>query len=142
RLLRTRIVTCASPSYLESHGRPRQPRNLAKGHECILFIDPTTRRPFEWEFHRGKRRIKNVPIRGQLTTNDGATAIASCIAGHGIAQFMEIGVRRELEAGRLVELFPRWGEELFPLHVLYPSRFLPSAKVRTFLDFIARISQL
>ena len=31
---------------------------------------------------------------------------------------MEIGVRRELTAGSLVELFPRWGEELFPLHVI------------------------
>jgi len=110
RLLRTRIVTCASPSYLERHGRPRQPRDLSRGHACILFIDPTTRRPFEWEFQRGKRRIKNVPIRGQLTLNDGATAIATCIAGHGIAQLMEIGVRRELSAGSLVEVFPRWGE--------------------------------
>jgi DNA-binding transcriptional LysR family regulator len=142
RLLRTRIVTCAAPSYLQSRGRPRQPRDLIQGHDCILFVDPTTRRPFEWEFHRGKRRLKNVPVRGQLTLNDGATAIATCVAGHGVAQFMEIGVRRELASGSLVELFPRWGEELFPLHVLYPSRFLPSAKVRAFLDFIARISQL
>jgi len=142
RLLRTRIVTCAAPSYLESCGRPRQPRDLLHGHTCILFIDPTTRRPFEWEFHRAKRRISNVPVRGQLTLNDGATAIATCVAGHGVAQFMEIGVRRELAAGSLIELFPRWGEELFPLHVLYPSRFLPSARVRTFLDFVVSISKL
>jgi|SRR6185369_1093859 len=142
RLLRTRIVTCAAPSYLQSRGRPRQPRDLTEGHDCILFVDPTTRRPFEWEFHRGKRRLKNVKVHGQLTLNDGATAIATCVAGHGVAQFMEIGVRRELAAGSLVELFPRWGEELFPLHVLYPSRFLPSAKVRAFLDFVARISKL
>jgi len=142
RLLRTRIVTCAAPGYLQSRGRPRQPRDLVDGHECILFIDPTTRRPFEWEFHRGKRRIKNLQVRGRLTLNDGATAIAACVAGHGIAQFMEIGVHRELAQGSLVELFPSWGEELFPLNVLYPSRFLPSAKVRTFLDFIARITKL
>jgi len=139
RLLQTRIVTCASPSYIERHGRPRHPRDLAIGHACILFYDPQTKRPFEWEFHQGARRITHVPVRGQLVVNDGATAIATCIAGQGIAQFMEIGVRRQLREGTLVELFPRWHDELFPLHVLYPSRFLPSARVRAFLGFVTSI---
>lgn len=139
RLLQTRVVTCASPSYIERHGRPRNPRDLANGHACILFYDPRTRQPFEWEFHQGAKRITNVPVRGQLMVNDGATAIATCIAGQGIAQFMEIGVRSQLSEGTLVELFPRWRDELFPLHVLYPSRFLPSAKVRAFIDFVTSI---
>jgi DNA-binding transcriptional LysR family regulator len=138
-LLRTRIVTCASPSYIERHGQPRHPRELRSGHACILFWDPQTKRPFEWEFHQRTKRLTNVPVRGQLVVNDGATAIATCIAGQGIAQLMEIGVRRLLREGALVELFPRWHDELFPLHVLYPSRFLASAKVRVFLDFVSSI---
>jgi DNA-binding transcriptional LysR family regulator len=140
-LLRTRIVTVASPAYVERHGRPRHPKDLAKGHECIQFLDPRTKRPFEWEFRQGEKRIEKLPVRGRLTLNDGATAIACCVAGLGIAQPMEIGVRRLLREGTLVDLFPRWQDELFPLYVLYPSRFLPSARLRAFLDFVATIAR-
>jgi DNA-binding transcriptional LysR family regulator len=141
RLLRTRIVTVAAPSYLERNGRPRHPKDLLEGHECILFFDPMTKRPFEWDFHQASKRIENLPVRGRLTVNDGATGIACCVAGQGVAQPMEIGVRRLLRGGALVELFPRWHDELFPLHALYPSRLLPSAKVRAFLDFVVAIAR-
>ncbi len=141
RLLRTRIVTVAAPSYLERHGKPGHPRDLLSGHECIRFFDPVTKRPFEWDFHQGSKHLDNLPVRGRLTLNDGAVAIACCVAGQGVAQPMEIGVRRLLREGALVELFPRWRDELFPLHALYPSRSLPSAKVRAFLDFVAAITR-
>ena len=41
-----------------------------------------------------------------------------------------------LRSGALVELFPRWRDEMFPLYVFHPSRHLPPAKVRAFLDFV------
>src|SRR5260370_19183708 len=140
RLLQSRIVTCAAPSYLERRGRPRHPRDLLKGHECILFYDPLSRRPFEWEFHQGAKRIRNLPVRGRFVINEWATSLAACAAGLGIAQPMAIGVRPLLREGTLGELFPRWHDELFPLYVLYPSRFLPSAKVRAFVEFVASIA--
>jgi DNA-binding transcriptional LysR family regulator len=141
KLLDTRIITCASPAYLERHGKPRHPRDLAGDHECILFIDPSTGRPFDWEFHQGKKRLKRVPVHGRLVVNDVATAVGVCLAGHGIAQLMELGNRDLFRSGALVELFPRWHDELFPLYVFHPSRHLPPAKVRAFLDFIVESTQ-
>jgi DNA-binding transcriptional LysR family regulator len=41
-----------------------------------------------------------------------------------------------LRSKALVELFPDWAEERFPLYMLYPSRHLRSAKVRAFADFL------
>jgi DNA-binding transcriptional LysR family regulator len=35
----------------------------------------------------------------------------------------------------IVELFPDWPSELFPLYALYPSRQHRAAKVRAFVDF-------
>jgi DNA-binding transcriptional LysR family regulator len=138
KLLETRIVTCAAPAYLARHGWPSDPRALAaEGHECLLFRDPATGRPFEWEFHRAGHIVK-VAVHGRLTMNDGATALAACAAGLGIAQPMALGLDTALHSGRLVELFPDWNEERFPLHVYHPSRHLPPAKVRAFLDFVAR----
>jgi DNA-binding transcriptional LysR family regulator len=131
-----RIVTCASPAYLARHGRPRHPRDLATGHECILFRDPKTGRAYDWDFISGKKRLKNVPVRGRLFLNDAATAVGACVNGYGFAQFTDVGARDLLASGALVDVFPRWRDERFPLFVIYPSRHLPSAKVRAFLDFV------
>lgn len=136
KLLETRILTCAAPSYIARHGRPRHPRDLARNHECIHFVDPQTGHPFEWEFRRGKRRIGPVPVHGRLIVNDVATALGVCVAGHGIVQLMELGNEELLRSGAVVELFPRWHDELFPLYVFHPSRHLPPAKVRAFIDFV------
>ena len=136
KLLDTRIITCASPAYLARRGHPRHPRDLAGDHECILFVEPATGRPFEWEFHRGKKRLGPIAVHGQLVVNDVATALGVCLAGHGIAQLMELGNSDLVRSGALVELFPRWHDELFPLYVFHPSRHMPPAKVRAFLDFV------
>jgi len=136
KLLASRIITCASPGYLARRGRPRHPRDLAGDHEAIMFVDPQAGRPFEWDFHQGRKRLTNVPVHGRLVVNDVATAVGACLAGHGIAQLMELGNRELVTSGALVELFPRWHDEMFPLYVLHPSRHLPPAKVRAFLDFV------
>jgi DNA-binding transcriptional LysR family regulator len=142
KLLETPIITCAAPGYLARRGRPRRPEELATAdHECILFIDPQTRRPFSWDFHQGRRRIRDVPVRGRLVVNDVKTAITACLAGHGVAQLMAVGTRDLVEAGSLIELFPRWQDERFPLYVYHPSRNLPPAKVRAFLDFVIETSR-
>jgi DNA-binding transcriptional LysR family regulator len=136
RLLQARVLTCASPSYLKECGRPNQPIELANGrHECILFRDPSTGHPFPWEFHHGKKIIK-VPVNGRLVLNDAATQLALCAAGCGVAQIFELGAESMLANGDLVNLFPDWTDELFPLYALHPSKNLPPAKVRAFLDFI------
>lgn len=132
-LAETRVLTVAAPSWIARHGRPDHPSELAK-HRCIHFNDPRTGRPFEWEFRRSDARIEVAAGRG-LITADGATMIAACVAGAGVAQTLAIGVAPLLASGALVELFPDWPEECFPLHALYPSGRHVPAKVRAFLGF-------
>jgi DNA-binding transcriptional LysR family regulator len=134
KLIETRILTCAAPSYLARHGTPRRPRDLAQ-HECLLFRDPLTGRPFRWEFHRGKEVVA-VKVSGRLVLNDLATKLAACAAGLGIAQTFALGIDGMLESGALVQLLPSWAEERFPLYVYHPSRHLPPAKVRAFIAFV------
>lgn len=138
RLLTSRIVTCASPHYLTRYGRPRRPQDL-KDHECIQFPDPQTGRPFAWEFHR-KGRVLKVPTSGRLTLNDGAAMLLACEQGHGIAQSFEFAAAA-LESGRLIDLFPDWNEERFPLYLYFASRRHPPAKVQAFADFVVAITR-
>src|ERR1700722_6424084 len=104
RLLRTQVLTCASPAYLSQHGRPHTPRALSRGHECLLFRDPTTGAPFAWEFHQGKKRI-SVPVIGRLIVNDALTHLEACRAGFGVAQIFALGSTLDLASGQLVNLF-------------------------------------
>ena len=134
KLLDTRIVTVATPSYLKRHGRPAKPTDLAN-HVCIQVRSPLTGQPFPWEFQRG-RRVIEVPTSGRLLLTDVGTILGTCLSGVGVAQIKALGIQELLDDGKLIDLFPDWPDERFPLYALYPSRHLPAAKVRAFIDFV------
>jgi len=134
KLLDTRVLTCAAPAYLDRYGTPQSPHDLLH-HEALLFRDPQTGRPFEWEFSKDGQAI-DVDVRGRMTTDDPSTAIEACAAGHGIFQSLAIGLDAWLRRGELVQILPEWSAERYPLYAYLPSRRLPPAKVRVFLDFI------
>jgi DNA-binding transcriptional LysR family regulator len=134
KLLETRIIACASPAYLARRGRPRHPRDLVR-HECLLYRDPVTGRPFPWEFHRAGEVIE-VKVTGRLILNDLATKLAACAAGHGISLTVEFGLDSRMASGELVQVLEDWAEERYPLYAYHPSRHLPPAKVRAFLDLV------
>ena len=140
KLIEAPILTLASPRYLKRFGRPKQPSDVAK-HRCLQFLDPYTKRPFDWEFVQGSESIQ-VPTRGPLTFTDPKSLLEECVAGTGIAQVIGWGIVRELLAkGDLVDLFPRWHGERFPLFAFHPSRKHPPAKVRAFIDFCLQVVQ-
>jgi len=134
KLIDTRIVTVATPDYLDRHGRPEKPADLAN-HVCIQVRDPVTGQPFPWEFQRGRKLIK-VPTSGRLLLTDVGTILGACLSGAGVAQIKALGIQKLLDDGQLIDLFPDWPDERFPLYALYPSRHLPAAKVRAFIDFV------
>jgi DNA-binding transcriptional LysR family regulator len=133
KILETRVLTCAAPSYLDRFGAPAHPRDLTS-HECIQYREPLTHRHYAWVLEGAKGKIE-VPTRGRLTVTDAGSLLAACLAGHGVAQPLELHARPGLDAGRLVQVLPDWAEERFPLFLYLPTRKLPSAKVRAFLDF-------
>ncbi len=136
RLLNARILTVASPTYIARHGRPGRPEDLAgDAHQCIHAIDTATGRSFEWEFWRGNETIP-IAVNGRLTVTDSGTKLGACLAGFGIAQVIDLGLEHHLTGGTLINLFPDWPDERFPLYVYYVSRNYVPAKVRKFIDFV------
>ncbi|SHM61854.1 LysR family transcriptional regulator [Rhizobacter sp. OV335] len=141
KLLDTRMLTVAAPAYLKRHGHPKDPHELESGHHvCIQFRDPESGRPYPWEFHKRRKKLV-LETTGSLTVNDAGTLYSVCLAGHGMAQVMDLGVSPMLADGRLVEVFPDWPDERFPLYALHPSRHHLPAKTRAFLDFIIALLQ-
>lgn len=138
KLVEAPILTVAAPAYIERYGRPRHPSDLV-GHRCLQFLDPHTNRPFDWEFVRGGKVVA-VETRGPLTFTDPKTMLEECVAGSGVGQIIGWGVGDLLSSGRLIDLFPEWHGERFPLFAYHPSRKHPPAKVRAFIDFCVDVA--
>ncbi len=138
-LMRTRVVTFASPAYVARHGMPPHPRDIEK-HQCVLMRDPSTGTHFGWEFVRG-RKVVPVNVSGQLMVNEVGSLLAACLGGQGIAQTLELYTRDLLAGGRLIQVLPEWAEETYPLYAYHHSARLQSAKVRAFLEFVVALTR-
>jgi DNA-binding transcriptional LysR family regulator len=137
KLLETNTITVAAPAYIRKHGKPAAPSDLAS-HSCIQMRSPMTGQPLDWEY---RRKGKTFPAKtsGRLFVTDFGTMLGACLAGAGVARFKASGVRDLVNKGQLIELLPEYSGDRYSLYVLYPSRHLPAAKVRAFIDFIVEI---
>jgi DNA-binding transcriptional LysR family regulator len=134
------VVTVAAPAYLARWGRPLRPQDLeGPAHRCLEFRNPETGKPFPWEFHRKRKRVE-VATHGRLTVNDPGALLNACLAGSGIAQMLLLGAEHLIAEGRLIDLFPDWPDERYPLYAYHPSRHYMPARTRAFLDFIVGLA--
>lgn len=133
KLFETRVLTVASPAYVAEHGQPRHPSEVLS-HDCISFYDAANQRPFDWEFRNGKE-VLPVKVSARVLVSDVGAMLSACEAGAGIAQILQFGSNHLLESGALINLFPEWPGEVFPLYALFPSRHHQPAKVRSFIEF-------
>jgi DNA-binding transcriptional LysR family regulator len=132
-----RHVLCCSRGYLEAHPRPQQLSDLTQ-HNCIrheLY-------PFgdEWRFADRKGKPASVRVSGNLVTNSADTLRLAALQGAGVFLAAGFLVHDELESGRLVRLLPEYRPVEFAMNAVYPHRHHLSAKVRTFIDLLAKHS--
>ena len=134
KLAPNRRLLCASPAYLERQGLPKSPADLAQ-HNCI-GIRQGDQAYGVWRLSQG-RRAETVKVRGNLSSNDGEIAVNWALAGHGIVMRAEWDVARYLRSGRLKQVLETWKTPPADIHAVYPQRHQVSARVRTFVDFVA-----
>ncbi len=131
KLAVSRRVICAAPAYLERHGTPRTPGDLAR-HNCLTL---STRPEFNvWEF--GERPEDRLRVAGNLELNQADALYDACLAGIGLARVAGYLVEADIKAGRLVPVLEGQLQEASSLHVVYPHRRHLSPKVRAFVDFL------
>ena len=133
RLGETRRVLAASPGYLARHGFPRTLDDLAR-HKLLIYVHANN--PYELRFTRGTEQ-RTVSVRGLLETNDGQIVRAAALDGMGILVQPVYIVYDDIVAGRLVPVLDDWDLPHLTINLAYPSRKHLSAKVRTFIDFMA-----
>ena len=120
----------ASPAYLEARGTPRRVDELAQ-HEWIAFTRLAS--PWSLRFRVGGRDVA-VRARGQISTSTSYGGRELALAGAGIFGAPDFAMRADVEAGRLVRLFP--GARLPPLslYAAWPGRIEPPARTRALIE--------
>lgn len=132
RVGQIRRVVCASPAYLEAHGMPDTPADLAR-HNVVAAtgISPTV----EWKFMRGKTPF-SVRIHPRLTITNNHAAIEAACGGFGITRLMSYQIAPHLAAGRLKIILSDYELPPLPIHILHREDRHKSARVRSFVDLI------
>lgn len=134
RLAAVRMITCASPDYLAGAGVPRTLAEMG-GHEAIL--DTNARDATLWRFGR-RGEVQEVRVHGRLKFNGAEACVEAAVKGFGIVRTPAFAAAEELRLGRLVPVLCDFEPEEIHVHVVYPHARHLAAKVRAFVDFLAK----
>jgi len=135
-------VVVASPAYLKRHGEPQVPSDLIK-HNCIGIRQGDEAYGL-WRFKTTKGKAKartesteSVKIRGNLTTNDGGTALNWALDGHGVLLRAQWDVEKHLQSGELIQVLTHYNSPDADIYAIYAERHRTSVRVKTLIDFVA-----
>lgn len=129
-----KMVTVASPDYLQKHGIPATPYEL-QNHNCINMRLPTLGGLYSWEFSKDGKDIR-VKVEGQLIFNNLASRIDAVLSGMGIAHVPEDTVKQHIANGELQSLLEDWTEPFSGYYLYYPSRKQHTAAFEKLIEAI------
>lgn len=128
------LINVASPAYLQRHGTPHTPDDLA-GHMAVRYASPAHGGVEQWEWIADGKLLRR-PLQARVTVNNAEAYIACCLAGLGLIQIPAYDVRQHLAAGELVAVMPRHRAPPLPITLLYPHRQHLATRVRLFADWL------
>jgi DNA-binding transcriptional LysR family regulator len=134
KLAPSRIILCAAPAYLDEHGLPHKPEDLAQ-HNCIC----TTVLPWGGEWPLAGARGKQVmSVSGSFRSNSAEMLRAAALDGIGIVVLPTWAAADPLRNGALKRVLPGWELPASAIYAVYPGSRLMSMKVRAFVNHLVR----
>jgi len=131
KLAPLRNVLCASPEYIEKHGRPVELSQLAD-HNCLIFTYSKDIK--EWLFIKDGQ-TQSVEVTGNYNVNNSEALREALLQGVGIGRLPTFVAGPDIKSGELVSLFEEYQMPDKTIYAVFPERqYLPS-KVRAFIDF-------
>jgi DNA-binding transcriptional LysR family regulator len=122
-------VMVASPGYLDAHGFPHQPGDLA-AHNCLSYSLLSTGNKWALGDHAP------VEINGTVRADSPDALRAAALAGIGIAVNARWLFEEDLASGRLVEVLPCYPPISMPIHLVMPPGRYVAARVRALADHL------
>ncbi|MDO5705238.1 MAG: LysR family transcriptional regulator [Paracoccus sp. (in: a-proteobacteria)] len=127
------LCVVGSPGYLQQCGAPEQPADLIR-HRCLHYSN--ARSAVTWGFQQDGE-VFHQKVRAVFASNNGDMLRGMAKEGHGLAMIPRFIVETELADGSLVPLLEDFTMQALPVNLVYPSRRLTTAAMRSFLDFVA-----
>lgn len=140
RLIATRLcdqsrILCVAPSYIQRHGEPVQPSDLAE-HNCLGHTGLKTYP--EWHLSQDGR-VEVVMARGAFISNDGEALLHAARLGIGILGASDWLVARDLQEGRLIQVLPGWTfDAASAIYLVRPSTRFPPHKTIAFKTWLQK----
>ena len=134
RLCPVRVLLVAAPSYLEQHGRPRHPRELAS-HRTLQYSN--SRSGENWRFRHRRQGEYSQVMRSQLHANNADALGPALLAGQGLALQAEFLVWRDLQSGKLETVMDDWQVDPIALHIVTPPGRRRPARVQALIAYLA-----
>ncbi|WP_459615430.1 LysR family transcriptional regulator [Bordetella sp. 2513F-2] len=139
RLAHLPEILCASPAYLEAHGTPSEPADLA-GHQGVRFYTRSSDHRYPYTLIVDGR-VESFEARGWLAVSDAECYTAAALGGCGIIQAPRFRLEPHLRAGRLVQVLPAWRCPDLPVSIMYPFHRQLAPRVRVFVDWVSQVYQ-
>ncbi|WP_342248950.1 LysR family transcriptional regulator [Sphingomonas sp. OTU376] len=133
RLTPVRLQLVASPAYLEKHGRPTHPGQLAQ-HSALVYTGGAA--PGSWRFIHPQFGEEVVQPAARMWTDNADILTPALLAGQGLAIQPEFLVWRELRAGTLEVAMPDWSPPPLALHLIMPPSPLRPLRVQAVIDYL------
>jgi DNA-binding transcriptional LysR family regulator len=131
-----RRIVVASKIYLKARGEPKTPQSIAS-HETIQF-GAMAAAP-DWRFVEGGREIR-ITCTPRFVTNSADAAIQYAEQGGGLTRVLAYQAAEAIKAKRLQIVLAPFEQPALPIHIVYPTSRLLSAKVRAFIDLVVETS--
>jgi len=125
----------AAPAYLDRHGRPSHPEQLAQ-HICFGYVYQQAQNT--WRFRNSEGETVTVRPSGPLQVNNGDALMPALLAGLGIAALPAFIARDAVAAGRLETILPEWSTPDGDLHLLMAPGAPQPARIKVLADFLFR----
>lgn len=124
----------ASPAYLNRAGRPTKLSDL-NGHALLILNTARLVNAFKFEGPDGPESVKfNVVMESSNET----LLHQAALEGLGMTFMPQLMAETDLMSGDLEDVLPGSAQIVAKLYAVYPSRKYLSAKVRTFIDLVAK----
>lgn len=127
-----RRIVVAAPDYLKRHGTPKQPAEIA-GHQTIQFGGGAT--SGEWRFVDDGQDIR-LNLAPRFASNSADAAIEYAERGGGLTRVLAYQAADAVRRGSLKIVLQEFEQPPLPIHIVYPTSRLLSAKVRAFIDLV------
>ena len=130
-------MICAAPAYLDAHGTPQKPADLA-AHRCIAYRRPRNGQIRQWRL-KGATQKQLIHEKGNMIVNSGEALVSAATSGLGLVQIGRYYVQPLLDSGALIEIMPERRVHAYDISVLFQQNKRMTPRLRAFINFLVDI---